>query len=187
MIAMQYGFTFPADYDMSIIDRRISEKGHMTDGLPGMVFKSYLVDYKASARGGMAENAYAPFYLWQTAEAMNAFLCGAGFRGLTQAFGWPSVKTWSAWHARMGAEPARARFATRTSIPIGPYADLNALRISEVGQADALVERGQALAALAGFEPTTWTLVRFRLWEELPPFPLSAEERLYEVGHMSIA
>ncbi len=27
MIAMQYSFTLPADYDMSIVDRRIRDKG----------------------------------------------------------------------------------------------------------------------------------------------------------------
>lgn len=184
MITMQYEFALPADYDMSVIDRRIAEKGHMTDGFPGLLFKSYLTSRKTRAHGHMAENAYAPFYLWQTNEAMNAFLCGAGFAGLTQAFGWPSVKTWSGWHARISPGLSLARFATRASIPIEPYAKLDAIRLSEIEQADALVERGQALAAVAGFEPTTWTLVRFRLWGELPA-ALPAGERLYEVGHMS--
>jgi len=41
-----------------------------------------------------------------------------------------------------------------------------------------------ALAAVAGFEPTTWTRVRFRLWRAPP------ERRdgvaLYDVGHVSL-
>jgi len=41
-----------------------------------------------------------------------------------------------------------------------------------------------ALAAVAGFEPTTWTRVRFRLWRTPP------ERRdgvaLYDVGHVSL-
>ena len=32
MIAMQYRVVLPADYDMSIIDKRIREKGSMLDG-----------------------------------------------------------------------------------------------------------------------------------------------------------
>lgn len=189
MIAMQYEFTLPADYDMSIIDRRISEKGHMTDAFPGLVFKSYLTGRKTSMLGPeyIAENAYAPFYLWQSNEAMNAFLCGAGFVGVTQAFGWPSVKTWSVWHARISTRLAQACFATRASIPIASYAKLDALHMSELERADALVESGHALAAVTGFDPTAWTLVRFQLWEEPPHTVLLPEERLYEVGHVSTA
>lgn len=189
MIAMQYEFTLPADYDMSIVDRRISEKGHMTDGLPGLVFKSYLSSRKTRSTipGRIAENAYAPFYLWQSAEAMNAFLCGPGFGGVTQAFGWPSVKTWSVWHARISENLSRARFATHANIPIQPYAKLDDLRMAELEQAAAMIEREEALAAVSGFEPVTWTLVRFRLWEELPRMALAPEERCYEVGHMSTA
>lgn len=189
MIAMQYEFTLPADYDMSIIDRRISENGHRTDGLFGLVFKSYLSSRKTPSTRPVriAENAYAPFYLWQSPEAMNAFLCGPGFAGLTQAFGWPSVKTWSVWDSRISKNLSRARFATRASIPIQPYAKLDELRMAELEQGTAMIERGQALAAVSGFEPATWTLVRFRLWEELPPMALAPEERYYEVGHVSTA
>lgn len=39
MIAMQYSFSLPADYDMSIIDRRIAEKGHLLDNFPNLKFK----------------------------------------------------------------------------------------------------------------------------------------------------
>lgn len=189
MIAMQYEFTLPADYDMSIIDRRISENGQRTDGLSGLVFKSYLTSRKTPTTrpGPIAENAYAPFYLWQSAEAMTAFLCGPGFAGLTQAFGWPTVKTWSVWHSRISENLSRARFATRASIPIQPYAKLDELRMAELEQPAAMIERGQALAAVSGFEPATWTLVRFKLWEELPPMMLVPNERCYEVGHMSTA
>ena len=35
MIAMQYSFVLPADYDMAIIDRRIREKGPLLDGFRG--------------------------------------------------------------------------------------------------------------------------------------------------------
>ena len=32
MIAMQYTFTLPADYDMGIIEKRIADNGHLMDG-----------------------------------------------------------------------------------------------------------------------------------------------------------
>ena len=185
MIAMQYSFPLPADYDMSIIDRRIAEKGQMTDGFPGLLFKAYLSDRNAAMPPPHRENLYAPFYLWQTVEGMNAFLCGPGFAGVSQAFGWPSVKTWSVWHARISPLVAGAGFATREVMPISPYAALHALRAAEVQRADERMAEHGALATVVGFEPANWTLVRFQLWAEHPTIELNPDDRLYAVGHVS--
>jgi hypothetical protein len=38
MLAMQYSFTLPADYDMAIIYNRIREKGHLLDDFPNVRF-----------------------------------------------------------------------------------------------------------------------------------------------------
>ncbi|HJV49919.1 MAG TPA: DUF4865 family protein [Noviherbaspirillum sp.] len=187
MIAMQYGFVLPADYDMTIIDRRIAEKGRFTDGLPGLVFKAYLKSRRTAAPEPDGENRYAPFYLWDSAAGMNDFLSGPGFVALTRSFGWPSVKAWSVWEARVSARVAQARFASRELIAVRPYAKLDELRAGEVGQARQAVERQHALAAVAGFEPTTWSIVRFALWEQLPPSEPAAERCVYEVGHVSIS
>ena len=42
MIAMQYSLVLPANYDMGIVERRIAERGHFTDGFSGLAFKAYL-------------------------------------------------------------------------------------------------------------------------------------------------
>ena len=42
MIAMQYSFTLPADYDMATIRRRIAEKRHLLDHFDGLHLKAYL-------------------------------------------------------------------------------------------------------------------------------------------------
>lgn len=185
MIAMQYSFTLPADYDMSIIDRRIAEKGHLMDGFPGLVFKAYLSNRKTSALPPDCENRYAPFYLWQSCEGMNAFLGGAGFVGLSQSFGWPSVKTWSVWHAAISPAVTGARFATRAEIPIAPYTALDELRATERRRAGECMAEHAALAVVVGFEPTTWHLVRFQLWGEHPARELDPGECIYTVGHLS--
>lgn len=170
MIAMQYVFTLPADYDMAIIERRIAGKGHMTDGFPGLAFKAYL-----SAQGD-PDNLYAPFYVWHDAEGLNQFLSGPGFVGLTRSFGWPVVRIWSVWQARIGSV-AGATHATREIMTIDPHADLAARRARDAAE----VEADGALASIAGFEPTTWTAVRFRLWDR-PAIGGQA----YRVGHVSL-
>jgi hypothetical protein len=178
MIAMQYSFVLPADYDMAIVRERIAAKGKLLDNLPGLVFKAYL----HAGRGAAAENAYAPFYLWRDEEAMHGFLNGDGFAGVAQAFGWPSVRTWTPWHASVGDDVRQARHATRAIEPIAPYSVLAELRERELAYALQARERG-ALAVVIGFEPVNWTIVRLCLWRDAPP--ADAREQVYQVGHLS--
>jgi hypothetical protein len=179
-LAMQYRFVLPADYDMTIVERRIAEKGPRLDDFPNLKLKAYL----STARGdGAPENLYAPFYVWENGAGMSEFLCGPGFAGVSGAFGWPQVKTWTVWSALLSDAVAEARFATREIAPIAAYAALGEIRGREREAAQEAVARG-ALAAVAGFEPTQWTLVRFRLWGERPTATGEASE-LYRVGHLS--
>ena len=180
MIAMQYSFVLPADYDMAIVRERIATKGPLLDDLPGLAFKAYL--YADS--GAPAENLYAPFYLWRDEESMHGFLNGAGFAGVARAFGWPSVRTWTPWHASVGGKVRTARHATRSVQTIAPYSDLSVLREREEGWAREARDRG-ALAVVIGFEPLTWTLVRFCLWRHAQPTAITPGEQHYRVGHMS--
>ena len=179
-LAMQYAFTLPADYDMAIVERRIAEKGPALDGWPGLSAKAYL---SARRDANQRENLYAPFYVWDDASAMSGFLTGRGFAGVSDAFGWPQVRVWIVWRAWLARDVEQAQFATREIAPIAPYAPLDALEAQENEAADAAIDRG-ALAAVAGFEPTTWTRVRFRMWRDSP------ERRdglaLYDVGHVSL-
>ncbi|MDG2538332.1 DUF4865 family protein [Dyella jiangningensis] len=180
MIAMQYSFTLPADYDMAIVRRRIAEKGHSLDHFDGLRLKAYL---HATRGDQSAENLYAPFYVWSDSEAMQRFLGGAGFQALTQAFGWPSIRCWQVWDAYLPPHARQARFASRETRAIAPYTPLDELRS---GARDALqrdVERG-AVAAVTAFEPTSWTWVSFRLFDETPPFAADARQ-WYGVGHVS--
>ncbi|MGE0006068.1 MAG: DUF4865 family protein [Parvibaculaceae bacterium] len=182
MLAMQYSFTLPADYDMDIIGRRIRGKGPLLDHFPLLRFKAYL---SARKRDGSAENLYAPFYLWDHPEGAGNFLSGPGFAALAGDFGWPAVRTWIVWHAELAQDLSQARFAGRELAPIAPYADLAALRRSAVEEARTSAD-GAALAHVAGFDPQGWTFVRFRLWRDRPAAAVAGGARLYEVGHVSL-
>ena len=184
MIAMQYSFTLPADYDMTIIRRRIAEKGHLLDDFPGLVFKAYLHAARSDVQLPSGENLYAPFYLWRDGESMNAFLGGAGFAALTQAFGWPSVHTWSVWQADAAADLVAAGCASRERIGIPAYVALDDLRRTESEVARTDLAAG-ALAAVSAFDPTGWTRLRFRLWTKTQPGLARDGQQLYHVGHVS--
>jgi hypothetical protein len=180
MIAMQYSFILPADYDMAIIHRRIAEKGHLLDDFPQLDFKAYLSAQRDDESLASRENLYAPFYLWQHEKGMHAFLGGSGFAALTQ----PSIRTWSVWRAEVAPDLSAATYASRELIAIPPYSALDRLREMESAALQADIDAG-ALAAVSAYEPTKWTLLRFRLWRELPEHPLAADRQFYRVGHIS--
>ncbi len=190
MIAMQYSFSLPADYDMGIIERRIRDKGPMTDGFSRLRFKAYLVARKQDEGFESTENLYAPFYLWDAPEGIDSFLCGPGFAALTRDFGWPSVQTWMVWHSEIAAKPEAAKFATRDIRAIEPHGDLAALRAAAIAETKAAHKAG-ALAVLAGFDPTSWRQVRFCLWPTLPETSIDRQtgqpaRQIYRVGHVSL-
>jgi hypothetical protein len=142
MIAMQYVFTLPADYDMGRIVERVRTKGASFDDVPGLLFKTFLMS--EAGRDGALENRYAPFYVWQSPEAMRDFLASAGFKALVASFGRPSVRSWL---------PLKAT---------APDASVATLDIVEEA-----VPNGTDLAGLAGgdgdvlgLDPTGWRLVR---------------------------
>ena len=184
MIAMQYSFTLPADYDMAIIRRRIAEKGHVLDDFPGLAFKAYLHAERDEAAAGSSENLYAPFYLWHDTDGMNAFLGGAGFAAVTQSFGWPSVRTWLVWQSALAADLSGATHASREVIALSPHIDLDGCRRAEALIASTATAGG-ALAVVSAFEPTTWTLLRFRLWAGEQVESAREGRQLYRVGHVS--
>nr|WP_314095444.1 DUF4865 family protein [uncultured Shinella sp.] len=180
MIAMQYRFTLPADYDMSIIDRRVAENGGKMDGFPDLGFKAYLIARKGEP--GSPENAYAPFYLWKRPQGMEAFLTGPGFRGVTAAFGWPDVATWLVWQSHMAADIALATHAIQRRTAIPPYSDLAELRQASADRIVQLVEQ-KALTTVSAFDPKTWSLVEFSLWKN--PAPAEQGDQIFRVGHVS--
>ncbi len=184
MIAMQYSFALPADYDMAVIDRRIREKGPLLDGFPHLVFKAYLAARRQGGAVPSTENLYAPFYLWDSPEGINAFLTSPGFAALVRDFGWPVVRTWVVWQAERANDLGAARFASRQIEAIPPHTDLAALRTQASDAARGALADG-ACAAVAAFNPTDWTLVHFRLWRT-PPATVGAGQQLYTVGHVSL-
>jgi hypothetical protein len=185
MIAMQYSISLPADYDMAIIDRRIAEKGHLLDNFPNLKIKAYLTA-RTDDETRSQENLYAPFYLWNHEDGLNDFLCGEGFVGLTRSFGWPQVKTWIVWQARLSDAVPEAVFATREMRVTAAHSPLGELRKRESEDAFNDVEKGGALASISAFEPTSWTRIRFQLWGEPRRLTSSTGVQAYRIGHLSL-
>jgi hypothetical protein len=165
MIAMQYSFELPADYDMTVIERRVRDNGHVFDHTPGMGVKAFLSARRGDPQTGSQVNVYAPFYLWIDQQAMVDFLCGDKFVGVTNSFGWPSVQPWLVLDVEARGRLTDARFASRAVEPMNAFDSLNSTRKIERSATDAALQRG-ALFAISGFDSKTWQRVRFCLWPD---------------------
>ncbi|MEV7771200.1 DUF4865 family protein [Kitasatospora sp. NPDC086791] len=177
MHAMQYEITLPADYDMGIIRKRVADKGHLLDAYPGLGLKAYLVRERGHL--GSPVNQYAPFYLWRTAEGMNSFLWGPGFRGLSADFGRPVVRHWLGAGLASGGTTAPTT-ATRDTVRLPETAD----PAEAVERALAELPAHPALhTAAVAVDPSRWELLRIALWHG--PAPEEATGTRYQVLHLS--
>jgi hypothetical protein len=182
MYTMQYELTLPADYDMEIIRKRVRDRGHRTDGFPGLGIKAYLIRERDIDESPI--NQYAPFYVWRDTAGMNRFLWGgSGFAGIVTDFGRPPVRHWTGVdHLPGPAHTTEPIVATKHTEPIPALLD-------PTGPVDAARERlrerseqpGVHSTALA-VDPERWELVHFTLWTETPP---AATGTRYQVLHLS--
>lgn len=179
MHVMQYEITLPADYDMTIIKKRVASRGPLLDDFPGLGLKAYLT--RERGVDGSPVNQYAPFYLWQAHSGMNRFLWGGGgFQGIVGDFGRPAVRHWVGVALEHGpARTAVPLVATRRTESLPP--DTDPAPAVERALADLpRNEDGMHSTALA-VDPGTWELMHFTLWTD----PGEAPGTRYEVRHLS--
>ncbi|MCX4759808.1 DUF4865 family protein [Streptomyces sp. NBC_01275] len=181
MHAMQYELTLPADYDMDVVRARVARVGHLLDDWPGLGVKAYLL--RERGVHGSPVNQYAPFYLWNTVEGMNAFLWGGGFQVLSDDFGRPTARQWTGLaHEEGVAAGSPARFAVRRRQPVPDGAALGEAAQDAVEEAARLARENGAVLAAAAVDTSRWETVHFSLWEHDTP---KAEGELFQVLHLS--
>ncbi|WP_369776470.1 DUF4865 family protein [Streptomyces sp. R33] len=181
MHAMQYEMTLPADYDMTIIRDRVSRLGHALDDWDGLGFKMYLM--RERGVHGSSVNQYAPFYLWNTMEGMNAFLWGGAFQRPVDDFGRPEVRQWIGLAYEEGSaahSPAVVAVRRRQRVP--DAVPLSEFMEDAVREAGRLAAQDGAVLAAAVVDSHRWELVHFSLWDHHTP---KASGEVFEVLHVS--
>jgi hypothetical protein len=174
---MQYDITLPADYDMGIIRRRVSDRGRVFDDRAGLGMKAFLI--RERGVDGSPVNQYAPFYLWREIGAMGHFLVGGGgFQAIVQDFGRPPVRHWAGLATVAGeAQATPPKAASRRILP--------ADRIeTEIEDLLAMAKRDDVHTAALAIDPYHWQLVKFILWSDTVPADEETTER-YQVLHLS--
>ena len=183
MLAMQYIFTFPEDYDMTTIRARVMERGAQFDKLEGLFEKAFLISEKG--KGAVQQNTYAPFYIWNYPQAMTAFIASDKFSALTQAFGRPTIKSWIPVYFSTGlAKTATPLLATKETVSVPADAEFAEVRRIEYAQHRRWTELPNHHSSYIGLDPATWEIIRFALWTALPD-ALPVDAQIYQVLHLS--
>ena len=165
MLATQYSFTLPADYDMDRIEQRIRDNGHRLNGFDGLAMKLYLYARKDDPEYCSDLNLYAPLYLWQNVEGVNRFLESEGFAALSAHFGRPTVDIWLVEDAVVLANNENPSFATRRIAPYGGPA-------------------ASASAQLIANDYSNWRRLEVTLAEQ-PPEIIGCELQHYRIGYVA--
>lgn len=172
MIAMQYRFRLPADYDMDIIRTRIRSGGPQLDNFPGLLFKAFC--YSEAEAG---EPLYAPFYLWQNSAGMKHFLCSTGFQRLTRDFGWPQIDTWLVLHYQPPRGNTAPVYARRIVRAIPPYTELSQFSAEAEPTSDGHLR-------LEAWDVHHWRHLVFE--SASAPFLPQAHAECYRAGYLSL-
>jgi hypothetical protein len=181
MHALQYEITLPADYDMTVVRDRVARVGHRLDAWNGLGIKAYLM--RERGVDGSPVNQYAPFYLWNTAEGMNAFLWGGAFQGLVNDFGRPVVRHWTGLaYEEGGASGSPAVVAVRRRQAVAEGVELSEAMEEAAREAGRLASLDGAVCAGAAVDPRHWEVVHFSLWEHGSP---KAPGDVFQVLHVS--
>lgn len=175
MIAMQYRFRLPIDYDMRIIENRVRENGHRLDNFPGLILKAWcfanIGDPQISG-----EPLYAPFYLWQDSASMARFIQSDGFKKLVSDFGRPAIDDWLVLYYLPGHDLHRSAFAQREIEPIAADSDLSRINTMPVPPAD--------ITRILAWDLRQWRRLSFQLSSQ--PFNDVPGAERYRVGHLSL-
>ncbi|MFM2477793.1 DUF4865 family protein [Celerinatantimonas sp. MCCC 1A17872] len=118
MIAMQYRFVLPGDYDMDLIEQRIHNNAHLLNGFSELVMKFYLYARRDDKLCQSSHNIYAPLYLFAKSSGINEFLASSGFANLCQHFSRPSIALYLVEHSDVNALERLEQF----SIALSDYA-----------------------------------------------------------------
>jgi hypothetical protein len=142
MIALQYKFVLPADYDMHRIRDRIASRGSTFDGCDGLIFKAFALSDRAQ---NAPANLYAPFYLWLDAPSVLAFLSGPLFEAVSNAFGRPEVATGlvTSTHGIHSADSMKSALRRRRCI-------------AGLGELAQRPESQHLVGAMRWLDPTKW-------------------------------
>jgi hypothetical protein len=186
MDLLQYSFNLDPGFPMSAIRERVAAKRHLLDTLPGLRWKAWLLSETLPAR--TQPKSYAPLYLFDEAQAVQAFLCGDLYQAVTDSFGWTRPH-----HGRAMGHPhpsiAGARSCALNVSSLDDHAALRRALAASGGpppSSQLHPDLGTAVATVRQFDISRMELRDYTFWTcEAAALAEVDADRVYEVVAVS--
>lgn len=174
MQAMQYKIGLPADYDMEIIKKRVSNNGYKTDGFQDLLFKAYLITERGTDN---QENSYCPLYVWKETEGMTKFIFGGFFDNIIDSFGWNNIEVGVTSNIQLSSSFSKSKYVIEEYHTINKQPSLENMTFRSEDLKNVL---GQVTI----YNPDKWKYVNFYFFEQKPKI-FKANQTLYSILHLS--
>ncbi|MBL4907274.1 MAG: DUF4865 family protein [Sneathiella sp.] len=158
MLAMQYSVRLPKEYDADRVSERVSRRGPMFAGYPGLAHKFYLYD--------QAENIYAPLYIWENGQAAQNFLMNSLFGDVVQDFGRPRVRSWQILDFGYGPSHAAPEYMLAEVDKVSDRQSLKDLKKTETDKHLNTLDADGLFAHMTLLDPDRWEITRCSFWSE---------------------
>lgn len=171
MHAMQYKISFPIDFDMNSIRKRVSCNGSKTDGFSQLLLKAYLIlDTKD-------KKEYSPLYIWEDYNGMNTFIFDGFYDNILESFGWQTIQI--AIPIKVELESVSStRYVLEIQHIIQPSTSMT---IPKFSLPEAICSNRVLV-----YNPDKWKSVAFYFFEDIPPQEYINQGQLYEILHISL-
>lgn len=158
MLAMQYSVRLPKEYDLDKVNDRVSMRGPMFAGYPGLAHKFYLYDQE--------ENIYAPLYIWDNGQAAQNFLMNNLFGDVVQDFGRPRVRSWQILDFGYGSSHSAPEYMLAEIDKVSDENSLKNLKQTETDKHLNILEADGLFAHMTLLDPDRWEITRCSLWSD---------------------
>ncbi len=156
MLAMQYSVRLPKEFSVEKVKERVSLRGPMFDGHPGLSHKFYLYDRE--------EHVYAPLYIWENGQAAQSFLMNNLFGDVVQDFGRPRVRSWQILEFGYGSSKKAPEFMLSEVDKVCEKQPLKDLKARENSNHLEVLDTQGLFAHMVLLDPDRWEISRVSLW-----------------------
>jgi len=156
MLAMQYSVRLPSEYDLEQVHERVSLRGPMFEGYPGLAHKFYLYEPE--------EHLYAPLYIWENNQSAQNFLMDSLFGDVVQDFGRPRVRSWQILEFDYGPSKLEPIVMKAGVDKVCSKKSLVSLREAETENHNQMLTEDGLFAHLVLLDPDRWEISRCSLW-----------------------
>lgn len=172
MLAMQYSVRLPKEYDADKVSERVSIRGPMFAGYPGLAHKFYLYDRDA--------HVYAPLYIWENGQAAQNFLMNSLFGDVVQDFGRPRVRSWQILDFGYGPSHNSPEYMVAEVDKVDHDQPLKTLKQTETEKHLETLEVEGLFAHMTLLDPDRWEITRCSLWSEKKKSFKSCADGIFE-------